>query len=189
MALWILLRALVLLYLHYFQHCSSFNLDVDKPSVFSGPQGSYFGFSVDFFTPSTSKSVLIGAPRANTTGSSSVVERGAVYSCPWSAASNCQQLQFDSSGMNDRKNAAGAQMEFKSKQWFGASVRSFGEHILACAPLYQWSTYGFSEREPVGTCFLKNKDSVVEYSPCRSSESILDSCNCWCLQEKKQNKT
>ncbi|KAJ0005839.1 hypothetical protein NQD34_015733 [Periophthalmus magnuspinnatus] len=70
---------------------------------------------------------------------------------------------------HDRKNAAGAQMEFKSKQWFGASVRSFGEHILACAPLYQWSTYGFSEREPVGTCFLKNKDSVVEYSPCRSS--------------------
>ncbi|XP_038575788.1 integrin alpha-V-like [Micropterus salmoides] len=60
-------------------------------------------------------------------------------------------------------------MEFKSKQWFGASVRSNGEHILACAPLYQWSTFGVSEREPVGTCFLKKGDTVVEYSPCRSS--------------------
>lgn len=27
----------------------TFNLDVEKPSVFSGPDGSYFGFSVDFF--------------------------------------------------------------------------------------------------------------------------------------------
>ncbi|XP_076603757.1 integrin alpha-V isoform X2 [Chaetodon auriga] len=60
-------------------------------------------------------------------------------------------------------------MEFKSKQWFGASVRSDGEHILACAPLYQWSTFGVSEREPVGTCYLKKGGTVVEYSPCRSN--------------------
>lgn len=163
----VLLRALVLLYLHYSQHCSSFNLDVDKPSVFSGPQGSYFGFSVDFFKPSSIKAdVLIGAPRANTSDPSSVVERGAVYTCPWNSAS-CQQLQFDDT--DDRRNTEGAQMEFKSKQWFGASVRSFGEHILACAPLYQWSTFGVLEREPVGTCFLKKGGQVVEYSPCRSN--------------------
>uniref|UniRef100_A0A671V1X3 Integrin, alpha V n=1 Tax=Sparus aurata TaxID=8175 RepID=A0A671V1X3_SPAAU len=139
------------------QRCGAFNLDVDSPSVYSGPQGSYFGFSVDFFKPSD---VLIGAPRANSSSSGGgVVERGAVYSCPWRSSSSCQQLQFDSSG---------AQMEFKSKQWFGASVRSDGEHILACAPLYQWSTFGVSEREPVGTCFLKKGGTVVEYSPCRS---------------------
>ncbi|KAJ0070585.1 hypothetical protein NL108_016451 [Boleophthalmus pectinirostris] len=167
MALRTALRALVLLYLHCFLHCSSFNLDVDQPFVFSGPQGSYFGFSVDFFNPSNSKSdVLIGAPRANTSGSGSIVERGAVYSCPWRSVSSCQQLQFDTT--DDRKHTNGAQMEFKSKQWFGASVRSFGEHILACAPLYQWSTFGVSEREPVGTCYLKKGPSIVEYSPCRS---------------------
>ncbi|XP_044071769.1 integrin alpha-V [Siniperca chuatsi] len=149
--------------------CGSFNLDAEGPSVYSGPQGSYFGFSVDFFKPPNSQKsdVLIGAPRANGTSPSSVVERGAVYTCPWKSSSACQQLQFDSS--DDRKNAEGAQMEFKSKQWFGASVRSDGEHILACAPLYQWSTFGVSEREPVGTCYLKKGDTVVEYSPCRSS--------------------
>uniref|UniRef100_A0A8D3EDZ3 Integrin alpha-2 domain-containing protein n=1 Tax=Scophthalmus maximus TaxID=52904 RepID=A0A8D3EDZ3_SCOMX len=146
----------------------AFNLDVDKPSVFSGPEGSYFGFSVDFFMPPSKvkSDVLIGAPRANTSSSSSVVERGAVFSCPWSSSS-CQELQFD----NDRTNADGVPMEFKSKQWFGASVRSDGEHILACAPLYQWSTYGVSEREPVGTCYLKKGGTVVEYSPCRSGLS------------------
>ncbi|XP_040004672.1 integrin alpha-V isoform X1 [Xiphias gladius] len=152
-----------------FHRCGSFNLDVDEPSVYSGPQGSYFGFSVDFFKPPNNQKseVLIGAPRANTSASSSVVERGAVYSCSWKSSSNCQELQFDNS--DDRRNSDGAQMEFKSKQWFGASVRSDGEHILACAPLYQWSTFGVSEREPVGTCYLKKGGTVVEYSPCRSS--------------------
>ncbi|KAJ3592466.1 hypothetical protein NHX12_007593 [Muraenolepis orangiensis] len=82
--------------------CFSFNLDVENPAVFSGPEGSYFGFSVDFFkTANNQKSdVLIGAPRANSTGSpsSSVVERGAVYSCPWGSSAACQQLQFDVTG-------------------------------------------------------------------------------------------
>ncbi|CAK6977012.1 integrin alpha-V [Scomber scombrus] len=151
-----------------FHRCGSFNLDVDKPSVYIGPEGSYFGFSVDFFKPSNNQrsDVLIGAPRANTSSSSTVVERGAVYSCPWKSSA-CQELLFDNS--DDRRNDQGAQMEFKSKQWFGASVRSDGEHILACAPLYQWSTFGVSEREPVGTCYLKKGNKVVEYSPCRSA--------------------
>ncbi|XP_058470090.1 integrin alpha-V [Solea solea] len=146
--------------------CLSFNLDEDNAYVFSGPERSYFGFSVDFFKPTNNRrsDVLIGAPRANTSGSS-VVERGGVFSCPWKDSVSCQLMQFDSS--DDRKKD-GAQMEFKSKQWFGASVKSDGEHVLACAPLYQWSTFGVSEREPVGTCFLKKGTSVVEYSPCRS---------------------
>ncbi|KAM6934653.1 integrin alpha-V [Xenentodon cancila] len=150
--------------------CGSFNLDVDNPSEFSGPEASYFGFSVDFFKSANNQNsdVLIGAPRANTSsGSSRVVERGAVYSCPWRSSSSCQQLQFDNT--DDRKNDKNEQMEFKSRQWFGASVRSDGEHILACAPLYQWATFGVSEREPVGTCYLKKGGTVVEYSPCRSN--------------------
>ncbi|MEQ2222066.1 hypothetical protein ILYODFUR_022103, partial [Ilyodon furcidens] len=71
--------------------------------------------------------VLIGAPRANTSSSSSVVERGAVYSCPWQRSSQCQQVQFDNT---DDRIKDGKQIEFKSKQWFGASVRSDGEYIL-----------------------------------------------------------
>ncbi|XP_023806417.1 integrin alpha-V [Oryzias latipes] len=145
-----------------FHHSSSFNLDVDKPSVYEGSERSYFGFSVDFFK----SDVLVGAPRANTSSSSSVVERGAVFSCPWNSK-DCKEVPFDSS--DNRVSQDGFQMEFKSKQWFGASVRSDGEHILACAPLYQWATFGNSEREPVGTCYLKKGARIVEYSPCRSN--------------------
>lgn len=159
---------LVLVCLH-FHRFGSFNLDVDNSIVYSGPEGSYFGFSVDFFKAlnNLKSDVLIGAPRANMS-SDSIVERGVVYSCPWSGSSACQQLLFDNK--DDRMNN-GAKMEFKSKQWFGASVRSDGEHILACAPLYQWSTFGVSEREPVGTCYLKKGNQVVEYSPCRTDKN------------------
>uniref|UniRef100_A0A672IIR1 Uncharacterized protein n=1 Tax=Salarias fasciatus TaxID=181472 RepID=A0A672IIR1_SALFA len=149
----------------------AFNLDADQPLVYSGPPGSYFGFSVDFFKAPDNRNsdVLIGAPRANTSAGA-VLERGAVYSCPWRSSAACRQLQFDQEGTGPGCRLTPlTPMEFKSKQWFGASVRSDGEHILACAPLYQWSTFGVSEREPVGTCYLKKGDTVVEYSPCRSS--------------------
>uniref|UniRef100_A0AAY4EMZ5 Integrin alpha-2 domain-containing protein n=1 Tax=Denticeps clupeoides TaxID=299321 RepID=A0AAY4EMZ5_9TELE len=162
------LSAAALLLLSCLQHGAPFNLDAERPSVFSGPRGSYFGFSVDFFKPGDKQlNVLVGAPRANTSAASSVTERGAVYSCPWQASQPCKQVAFDAT--DERKNTNGEQMEFKSNQWFGATVRSDGEHILACAPLYQWSTYGLSEREPVGTCYLKKGGNIVEYSPCRSS--------------------
>ncbi|XP_018584509.2 integrin alpha-V [Scleropages formosus] len=159
--------AVLLLLLSRTERCDAFNLDAEKPSVYSGPPGSYFGFSVDFFKPDDRQlNVLIGAPKANTSASA-VVERGAVYSCPWQSSAACRQIPFDTT--DDRTNPEGLQMEFKSNQWFGATVRSDGEHILACAPLYQWSTFGYVEREPVGTCFIKKGGTIVEYSPCRSA--------------------
>uniref|UniRef100_A0A672QB53 Integrin alpha-V-like n=1 Tax=Sinocyclocheilus grahami TaxID=75366 RepID=A0A672QB53_SINGR len=152
----------------------SFNLDISKPTVFAGPPGSYFGFSVQLkhILPCASRlNILVGAPRANTSDQtpSTVTERGAVFNCPWHKSGSCTQIEFDST--DDRKNSNGQQMEFKSNQWFGATVRSSGDHILACAPLYQWSTYGLSEREPVGTCYLKKGNNIVEYSPCRSNSN------------------
>lgn len=49
-----------------------------------------------------SSDVLIGAPRANTS-SDGIVERGAVFSCPWRSAA-CQKIEFDSSGKKKGKN-------------------------------------------------------------------------------------
>nr|AAI17568.1 Integrin, alpha V [Danio rerio] len=109
----------------------AFNLDISKPTVFSGPPGSYFGFSVAFFNPDNSQlNILVGAPRANTSDQtpSAVTERGAVFSCPWQKSGTCTQIQFDST--DDRKHSNGQQMEFKSNQWFGATVRSSGDQIL-----------------------------------------------------------
>uniref|UniRef100_A0A8K9XCG4 Integrin alpha-2 domain-containing protein n=1 Tax=Oncorhynchus mykiss TaxID=8022 RepID=A0A8K9XCG4_ONCMY len=158
------------------QWTTCFNLDIDKPYVFSGPEGSYFGFSVDFFQPDAKSNILIGAPKANTSSASTVVERGAVYTCPWQKSSDCTQVQFDNTGEYRREDP------FSLSSLFDCCVALLSLTVLmrccvslsqACAPLYQWSTYSVSEREPVGTCFLKKGQEVVEYSPCRSSNTVL----------------
>uniref|UniRef100_A0A2I3GSW3 Integrin subunit alpha V n=1 Tax=Nomascus leucogenys TaxID=61853 RepID=A0A2I3GSW3_NOMLE len=153
--------------------CRAFNLDVDSPAEYSGPEGSYFGFAVDFFVPSASSRMflLVGAPKANTT-QPGIVEGGQVLKCDWSSTRRCQPIEFDATG--NRDYAKDDPLEFKSHQWFGASVRSKQDKILACAPLYHWRTEMKQEREPVGTCFLQDGTKTVEYAPCRSQDIDAD---------------
>uniref|UniRef100_A0A7N6FI94 Integrin alpha-2 domain-containing protein n=1 Tax=Anabas testudineus TaxID=64144 RepID=A0A7N6FI94_ANATE len=161
--------------------CEAFNLDVDNPSVYSGPNGSYFGYAVDFYLADSS-SVLIGAPKANTS-QTDVTEGGSVFYCPWSLGqSECHATKFDNEGnvllsvffpgnraiqLNDTEYQA----DFKSRQWFGATVRSHGDTILACAPLYSWRTgKDTPHSDATGTCYLSvhNFSKFVEYAPCRT---------------------
>ncbi|XP_051842020.1 integrin alpha-V isoform X1 [Antechinus flavipes] len=168
-----LLSGLLLLLLPPLPHlCGAFNLDVDSPAEYSGPEGSYFGFAVDFFAPDPSSMfLLVGAPKANTT-QPGIVEGGQVLKCSWSSNRMCKPVEFDSTG--NRDYATNDPLEFKSHQWFGASVRSKQDKILACAPLYHWRTELKQEREPVGTCFLQDGTKTVEYAPCRSKNIDAD---------------
>ncbi|XP_064778547.1 integrin alpha-5-like [Oncorhynchus masou masou] len=153
--------------------CDTFNLDVENPSVYSGPNGSYFGYSVEFYlTNSSSVSVVIGAPKANTS-QFNITEGGSVYFCPWSLGqSECHNIEFDNQG--DRivtVSGTDYQAEVKSHQWFGATIRSHGDTILACAPLYSWRTKAEKpQSDTTGTCYLsvKNFTKFVEYAPCRT---------------------
>ncbi|KAM4705167.1 integrin alpha-8 [Rhinophrynus dorsalis] len=151
----------------------AFNLDVDKVTVYSGPADSYFGYSVDFYVPdSRTASILIGAPKANTS-QPEIVEGGAVYNCPFpnTQTTGCKQIPFDiTNNRNLRINGTKEAIEFKSKQWFGATVRSHKEKVVACAPLYHWrSVKPIPEKDPVGTCYvaIQNFSAYAEYSPCR----------------------
>ncbi|CAB1329981.1 unnamed protein product, partial [Coregonus sp. 'balchen'] len=117
-------------------------------------------------------SVVIGAPKANTS-QLNITEGGSVYYCPWSLGqSECHNIEFDNQG--DRKvtlNDIDYQAEVKSHQWFGATVRSHGDTILACAPLYSWRTKkDMPQSDATGTCYLsvKNFTKFVEYAPCRT---------------------
>uniref|UniRef100_A0A4W6FHN5 Integrin subunit alpha 5 n=1 Tax=Lates calcarifer TaxID=8187 RepID=A0A4W6FHN5_LATCA len=149
---------------------SSFNLDTETRVVFTGPRGSYFGYSVEFFSNSSSISILIGAPKANTS-QPDITEGGAVYLCPWSQT-NCSIVNFDKQG--DRYfyvNNVNTRVEFKSHQWFGATVRSHGNSILACAPRYYWRTeHDTPFADVTGTCYLSvdSLKTFVEYAPCRT---------------------
>ncbi|XP_044301046.1 integrin alpha-V [Varanus komodoensis] len=149
---------------------SAFNLDVERPTVYTGPAGSYFGFAVDFFVPDRSSMfLLVGAPKANTT-QPGIVQGGQVLKCNWNSnRGDCQPILFDPTGNRDFN--VNDPLEFKSHQWFGASVRSKDDKILACAPLYHWRTLQKAEREPVGTCYLHVGSKTVEYAPCRSTDN------------------
>ncbi|XP_034271937.1 integrin alpha-IIb isoform X1 [Pantherophis guttatus] len=150
------------------------NLHADAPTVYSGPTGSYFGFALDFFQDSKgSMNVVVGAPRANTS-QPDVIEAGAVYLCPWKPnGSNCIPIEFDTKGDQMAKLGIVTMKTFKSKQWFGASVNTWKQSIVACAPLQHWNAIGNKEettKTPVGSCFLATGDrqKFSEYSPCRN---------------------
>uniref|UniRef100_A0A8C5BL93 Integrin, alpha 8 n=1 Tax=Gadus morhua TaxID=8049 RepID=A0A8C5BL93_GADMO len=155
----------------------SFNIQADRPAVYRGPGGSYFGYSVDFYqatAESNTMSVLVGAPKANTS-QPGIVEAGAVYYCPWpGGADSCRQIPFDNANNRMIKvNGSREPLEFKSHQWFGASVRTHKGKVVACAPLYHWRTVKLSgERDPVGTCYVavQNFSAYAEYSPCRTND-------------------
>ncbi|XP_004637988.1 integrin alpha-5 isoform X1 [Octodon degus] len=156
-----------------------FNLDSEAPAVLSGPLGSFFGYSVEFYRPGTDGvSVLVGAPKANTS-QPGVLQGGAVYFCPWGTSpGQCQPIEFDSKGSRILESSLSSTegevpVEYKSLQWFGATVRAHDSSILACAPLYSWRTEKERLSDPVGTCYLStgNFTRILEYAPCRSDFS------------------
>uniref|UniRef100_A0A671S2K0 Integrin alpha-5-like n=1 Tax=Sinocyclocheilus anshuiensis TaxID=1608454 RepID=A0A671S2K0_9TELE len=152
----------------------AFNLDVENPAVYTGPNGSYFGYSVDFYMTDSSVSIIVGAPKANTS-QPNIREGGSVFYCPWSLSqSQCSSIEFDRQGdLNVTLNDSVHQGEFKSHQWFGATVRVHEDSVLACAPLYSWRAKEDTPRaDTTGSCFLsvKNFTKFVEYAPCRTGQ-------------------
>ncbi|XP_038183611.1 integrin alpha-IIb [Arvicola amphibius] len=148
------------------------NLDPVKLTIYAGPNGSHFGFSLDFHKDSHgSVSIVVGAPRAL---SASQEETGGVFLCPWKASGgNCTSLPFD---FRDETRHLGYQsfQTFKTGQGLGASVVSWNDVIVACAPWQHWNVLeknDEAEKTPVGGCFVAQLQSGgrAEFSPCRSN--------------------
>uniref|UniRef100_A0A8D0GJ39 Integrin subunit alpha 8 n=1 Tax=Sphenodon punctatus TaxID=8508 RepID=A0A8D0GJ39_SPHPU len=132
-----------------------FNLDEEKVTVYSGPRGSYFGYAVDFYSPEP-----IDLPLPSPLG--------------WGSPRFCPCVPFLSLPDNRKFKMNGIRepIEFKSNQWFGATVKAHKGKVVACAPLYHWRTLkDTSEKDPVGTCYvaIQNFSAYAEYSPCRNS--------------------
>uniref|UniRef100_A0A7N8XPV2 Integrin, alpha 2b n=1 Tax=Mastacembelus armatus TaxID=205130 RepID=A0A7N8XPV2_9TELE len=126
-------------------------------SEFRGPKLSC-GLCISF--------VVIGAPNANTS-QSRIIQGGGVFLCPWSPGGGpCDIIDFDMKGDEDFSSSGLLFHTFKSRQWFGASVRS------ACAPLFHWNVQrggAESGKTPVGNCLLLDQTtgSSTFFSPCR----------------------
>ncbi|OXB84698.1 UNVERIFIED_CONTAM: hypothetical protein H355_001175 [Colinus virginianus] len=148
----------------------AFNLDEEKLTVYSGPPGSYFGYSVDFYIPEPSTNQKQGEGNAG--------ERSNVllmYKLRSSLGMTAVNLILSLSDNRKIKvNGTREPIEFKTNQWFGATVKAHKEKVVACAPLYHWRTLKDSpEKDPVGTCYvaIQNFSAYAEYSPCRNSNA------------------
>uniref|UniRef100_W5N6U3 Integrin, alpha 2b n=1 Tax=Lepisosteus oculatus TaxID=7918 RepID=W5N6U3_LEPOC len=156
---------------------SGINIDLKTPSIYTGPEGSYFGFSVDFYQTIRPKvHVVVGAPKANTS-QPGVTEGGSVFLCSWPPqGGTCDVLPFDMKGDGTYKFGHLTLTEHKSHQWFGASVRSKQDLIAACAPLYEWNVEDLGDtsgKTPVGICQILDMKSNTwaDYSPCRKTNT------------------
>eukprot|EP00071_Canis_lupus_P044681 XP_022278238.1 integrin alpha-IIb isoform X2 [Canis lupus familiaris] len=148
------------------------NLDPVQLTFYTGPNGSHFGFSLDFYKDNHGRvAFVVGAPR---TLGRSQEETGGVFLCPWRAeGGQCTSLPFD---LNDETRHIGSHtfQTFKSRQGLGASVVSWNDNIVACAPWQHWNVLEKTEeaeKTPVGGCFVAQlrNGHRAEYSPCRAN--------------------
>ncbi|XP_011523051.2 integrin alpha-IIb isoform X1 [Homo sapiens] len=171
-ALWLLEWVLLLLGPCAAPPAWALNLDPVQLTFYAGPNGSQFGFSLDFHKDSHGRvAIVVGAPR---TLGPSQEETGGVFLCPWRAeGGQCPSLLFD---LRDETRNVGSQtlQTFKARQGLGASVVSWSDVIVACAPWQHWNVLEKTEeaeKTPVGSCFLAQPESGrrAEYSPCRGN--------------------
>ncbi|XP_034883181.1 integrin alpha-IIb [Mirounga leonina] len=148
------------------------NLDPVQLTLYTGPNGSHFGFSLDFYKDNHGRvAIVAGAPR---TLGPSQEETGGVFLCPWRAeGSQCTLLPFH---LNDETRHVGSHtfQTFKARQGLGASVVSWNDNIVACAPWQHWNALEKTEeaeKTPVGGCFVAQLQNGhrAEYSPCRAN--------------------
>ncbi|OCT60024.1 integrin subunit alpha 2b S homeolog isoform X1 [Xenopus laevis] len=151
------------------------NLNLDKtPQTLSGPPGSYFGFSMDFYK---GMSIVVGAPRMQIF-QSNVTNGGGVFLCPWDPkGSSCTNINFDKTGDRSDSVGSGTMKVYKSNQWLGATVRTWNTAIVACAPLQHWN-FIQSDQEagvaPTGACYITdNLRDIHEFAPCRDNKTDI----------------
>ena len=69
-----------------------------------------------------------------------------MYRCRTDRVRPCQQVEFDDRGNNIKWNgSAFVQVEDKSHQWFGATVRSTGSEGLVVVSYIPYSNFTFVE--------------------------------------------
>ncbi|XP_004621085.2 integrin alpha-IIb [Sorex araneus] len=169
---WLLACLQLLLGLRVTPPAWALNLDAGRLTIYTGPNGSHFGFALDFNKDSHGRvTIVVGAPR---TLGRNQEEMGGVFLCPWRAEGDqCTSLHFD---LNDETRKVGSQtfQTFKAQQGLGATIASWRDNVVACAPWQHWNVLDGAdeaEKTPVGGCFVAQlwNSSRAEYSPCRAN--------------------
>uniref|UniRef100_A0A667XEC3 Integrin, alpha 9 n=1 Tax=Myripristis murdjan TaxID=586833 RepID=A0A667XEC3_9TELE len=136
----------------------SYNIDLEHPLVFRGPNSSFFGYSVLEHYHDNTRWVLVGAPRANSTYSSSVQTPGAVYKCRVHSNPERRCTEMDLGRGNKPRESCGKTCQGdRDDEWMGVSLarqdRANGK-ILACAHRWKNVYYDSQHVLPHGYCSI-----------------------------------
>ncbi|CAG09477.1 unnamed protein product, partial [Tetraodon nigroviridis] len=144
----------------------SYNIDLEHPLVFRGPKSSFFGYSVLEHYHDNTRWVIVGAPRANSTFSSSARSPGAVYKCRVHSnpERRCTEMDLGRDLLygsirwpgNKRRESCGKTCQGdRDDEWMGVSLarQDGGDgRILACAHRWKNVYYDSEHILPHGYC-------------------------------------
>uniref|UniRef100_A0A3Q3W728 Uncharacterized protein n=1 Tax=Mola mola TaxID=94237 RepID=A0A3Q3W728_MOLML len=137
----------------------SYNIDLEHPLVFRGPNSSFFGYSVLEHFHDNTRWVIVGAPRANSTYSNSARSPGAVYKCRVHSNPDRRCTEMDlGRGRSPPPASCGKTCQAdRDDEWMGVSLarqdRGNGR-ILACAHRWKNVYYASEHILPHGYCAI-----------------------------------
>ncbi|XP_036394694.1 integrin alpha-9 isoform X1 [Megalops cyprinoides] len=134
----------------------SYNIDLDHPVVFRGLNGTFFGYSVLEHFHDNTRWVLVGAPKANSSFSSSVHTPGAVYKCRVHSNPNRRCTEMDLGRGNKQRQSCGKTCQGdRDNEWMGVSLARQDKpsgNVLACAHRWKNVYYESEQILPHGYC-------------------------------------
>uniref|UniRef100_A0A671SID1 Integrin alpha-9-like n=1 Tax=Sinocyclocheilus anshuiensis TaxID=1608454 RepID=A0A671SID1_9TELE len=131
----------------------SFNIDLQHTLVFRGPDATFFGYSVLEHVHDNTRWIVVGAPRANSSFSSSVQSPGAVYKCR--IRNNPEQRCTEMDLGRGRESCGKTCQGDRNDEWMGVSLARQDKpngKILACAHRWKNVYYESEYILPHGYC-------------------------------------
>uniref|UniRef100_A0A8C1DTE4 Integrin, alpha 9 n=1 Tax=Cyprinus carpio carpio TaxID=630221 RepID=A0A8C1DTE4_CYPCA len=133
----------------------SFNIDLQHTLVFRGPDATFFGYSVLEHVHDNTRWIVVGAPRANSSFSSSVQSPGAVYKCRIhnNPEQRCTEMDLGRGRESCGKTCQGD----RNDEWMGVSLARQDKpngKILACAHRWKNVYYESEHILPHGYCSI-----------------------------------
>ncbi|XP_072268236.1 integrin alpha-9 [Pyxicephalus adspersus] len=135
-----------------------YNIDLDHPIVYQGPNGSFFGYSVLEHYHDDTRWILVGAPKADSKFSSSIRTPGTIYKCRVHSNPDKKCTELDIGRGNSRGTPCGKTCkEDRDDEWMGVSLARQPKpdgSVLACAHRWKNIYYESEIILPYGFCVI-----------------------------------
>nr|XP_032821679.1 integrin alpha-9 [Petromyzon marinus] len=134
----------------------AYNVDLGSRLVFTGPNGSYFGYSVLGHSYRDSSWILVGAPKADSDLLTETVHPGAIFKCRVqpNGEQSCTEMLL---GSRHNHQCGRTCLEERDNQWLGVSMARQNKpdgKILACAHRWKNAFYVREWKLPHGLCYI-----------------------------------